>query len=750
MTLPNVTTVRVTGGYYQPDGTPLSGSITFTPSVDRLTDLADNSVVVRPVVADLVDGQLAVDLAVSDDPDLLPNDWTYTVQESISGYTTTYTIQLVASQAPSVGLPSLAPPAPTPSPQDPNLWDARYGRLGFDNHWTQDQVIDGTVTVGSLLTANTLAVTGTAAVGGNTTIGGDLAVSGTITGTISAVGVGITDWINVTAPPYNAAGDGVADDTAALQLAIDTAAAAGGGVVYVPTGTYGISDSLELKPEVQLRGPHGTGFSESHAVIALLAGFSGTATAAVRMLDQEEGGYATDSQGQSIIDIEIDGSAYNATAVAGVRATGRIIGAQMTNVLISNMSGAGLEATIYTRVGPLIVHPIAWSLQDVHTYQCTGNGFTLNRITDSTLLNCKALGCGAAGMTLTNTINGRFIGCQTEWSGSHGFHITGVWDAGTASGGVLLAGCSTDRNENNGLLVDASNGTAQVMVVGLMCRRDGRNANAGGGNFAAVKCTSSNMPVTLVGLATYPGVDDDGTGTNSPQFGVQASGSVHVDLASGYVHAATTAVSDGGTNTVFTRGANVTTATGTTAAPTRSTTFPSFTAAGNLTIPSGGNQVNIGQSGSSANVAVLRANTTDPVLSTRLSGDSNNRLQISASGDHLFSPGTSATDVTLARSAANTLSVTTADLRIGTAGRGLRVAEGANAKMGTATLTAGAATVANTSVTANSRILLTSNADGGTPGWLRVSARTASTSFTITSSSGTDTSTVAWLMLEPA
>lgn len=84
------------------------------------------------------------------------------------------------------------------------------------------------------------------------------------------------------------------------------------------------------------------------------------------------------------------------------------------------------------------------------------------------------------------------------------------------------------------------------------------------------------------------------------------------------------------------------------------------------------------------------------------------------------------------------------------AGQGFKVKEGSNAKMGTATLVAGTVTVSNTSVTANSRIFLTSNADGGTPGFLRVSARSASTSFTITSSSGTDTSTVAWLILEPA
>lgn len=84
-----------------------------------------------------------------------------------------------------------------------------------------------------------------------------------------------------------------------------------------------------------------------------------------------------------------------------------------------------------------------------------------------------------------------------------------------------------------------------------------------------------------------------------------------------------------------------------------------------------------------------------------------------------------------------------------TAGQGLRVAEGANAKQGTAVLVAGTVTVANTSVTANSRILLTTQAPGGTAGFLVVSARTAGTSFTILSSNAADTSTVTYQIFEP-
>ena len=90
------------------------------------------------------------------------------------------------------------------------------------------------------------------------------------------------------------------------------------------------------------------------------------------------------------------------------------------------------------------------------------------------------------------------------------------------------------------------------------------------------------------------------------------------------------------------------------------------------------------------------------------------------------------------------------NVAVNTVGSGLRVKEGSNAKQGTAVLVAGTSVVANTSVTASSRILLTSNVDGGTPGFLRVSARSAGVSFTILSSSGTDTSTVAYQIFEPA
>jgi len=92
-----------------------------------------------------------------------------------------------------------------------------------------------------------------------------------------------------------------------------------------------------------------------------------------------------------------------------------------------------------------------------------------------------------------------------------------------------------------------------------------------------------------------------------------------------------------------------------------------------------------------------------------------------------------------------------AGLTLPTVGTGILIKEGTNATMGvTAAMTAGTITVSTTKVTTNSRIFLTAQTTGGTPGALRVSARTAGTSFTITSSSTADTSTVAWIIIEPA
>ena len=91
---------------------------------------------------------------------------------------------------------------------------------------------------------------------------------------------------------------------------------------------------------------------------------------------------------------------------------------------------------------------------------------------------------------------------------------------------------------------------------------------------------------------------------------------------------------------------------------------------------------------------------------------------------------------------------TAGSLKLSARGRGLVIAEGVNASQGIVTLKDGGVSVHTTSVTAQSRIFLCGQKDGGVPGWLRVSQITPGVGFSITSSSSRDESIVAYWITE--
>lgn len=98
------------------------------------------------------------------------------------------------------------------------------------------------------------------------------------------------------------------------------------------------------------------------------------------------------------------------------------------------------------------------------------------------------------------------------------------------------------------------------------------------------------------------------------------------------------------------------------------------------------------------------------------------------------------------------------DVAIITAGKGLRIKEGSNARMGTAQLSTGSVTVSNTSVSASTRIFVTrANKTTSTAiGSLEAGTITAGTSFVINSYNvlgaveAGDKSLINWVLVEPA
>lgn len=87
------------------------------------------------------------------------------------------------------------------------------------------------------------------------------------------------------------------------------------------------------------------------------------------------------------------------------------------------------------------------------------------------------------------------------------------------------------------------------------------------------------------------------------------------------------------------------------------------------------------------------------------------------------------------------------NFRLGTAGNKFKVKSGTNASIGSATLVTGTVTVNTTAVSANSIVFLTRVTSGGTVGTLSYTV-VAGTSFTINSSSATDTSTIGYIIID--
>ncbi|MFE7128966.1 glycosyl hydrolase family 28-related protein [Streptomyces sp. NPDC057617] len=507
------------------------------------------------------------------------------------------------------------------------------------------------------------------------------------TGTDEAAAGSVRDWLNVR--DYGAQGDNTTDDTAAIQAAL--AACQMGGIVYLPAGAYRTSAPLTIPPAVTLMGTHSNlmtvpNLTDPPCYIKPLPSFVGEAV--IMLLDELLGGYSTISAEHRILSVMIDGQDLEVTA-DGLQAKGNIQNVVLRDLTIRQVTGNG----IYTGENGGFF-PYSWRCHRVMLDNNAGHGLSVQVMTDISLIDCQAIGNFATGFEINNAANSQMIGCRAEWNGNHGIHLTGDWATGTGSGGMLVGDCSTDRNGFNGLLVDAT-GNPPIQISNLHTRRDGRNGGAGGGNFAGLACDGATVPILVEAVTCYPGTDDNGSMANSPQFGARFSDCEYVSVTSGFLHANDAGWSDGGGNAVLRRGMNIGERTGTTAAPVDAFAVPSG-AGGNFTV--GG---------------YLAA----------ASGQSD--------GQWTVWDGQAKA------------------LRLGSAGGGLAIAEGANARMGAATLAAGTVTVANTGVTANTRIVPFRQAAGGTLGHLSVS-RTPGTSFTITSSSNTDTSVVAWLLVEPA
>jgi len=104
----NLTTVQITGTYVDYEGTAIAGQIRFSTSEVLRNGTDDQMVAPSVVVVPLVSGSFSVTLPATNDPDVVPNPFTYSVEESFAGGRS-YEISIPYTSAGSLDLADISP-----------------------------------------------------------------------------------------------------------------------------------------------------------------------------------------------------------------------------------------------------------------------------------------------------------------------------------------------------------------------------------------------------------------------------------------------------------------------------------------------------------------------------------------------------------------------------------------------------------------------------------------------------------------
>ena len=105
---PNLTTVTVTGNYVDFEGTPIEGQIRFSIGEVLRNGTDDQMVAPSSVVVPLSSGSFSVSLPATNDPDVVPNPFVYTVEESFPNGRT-YEISIPYTTSGSLDLADISP-----------------------------------------------------------------------------------------------------------------------------------------------------------------------------------------------------------------------------------------------------------------------------------------------------------------------------------------------------------------------------------------------------------------------------------------------------------------------------------------------------------------------------------------------------------------------------------------------------------------------------------------------------------------
>lgn len=353
---------------------------------------------------------------------------------------------------------------------------------------------------------------------------------------------------------YGGIGNGIADDTAAIQAAIDAASAAGGGRVYLRAGTYLLTADLVLARRVILVGD------------GIAAGQSSVATIIYQSSTSEHGITAVDQQDMTIEDLTLVGpGSGTGRGISFTRSSNPdISGITLRRVQISGFGASGIDLSnpITSTFDRVLVDgsPVGFNVHGV-----VGPGGSAG--TSVTFLNCYAAGCNQSGFRLDNMTYCAFIGCAADGcgiayelieSGTQGVSFVGCGCESPASGGgsypgygwkingciaVTLSGCYTLDALSRSIWV-TGNATA-INITGFS-----ENTPQVGVTNSIVVDSGSNVTISDVNYSnpisgSYLLINDGG-GLSVPGYGYFAGALTATTVAGGFF-----AVGNSGTATAL-------------------------------------------------------------------------------------------------------------------------------------------------------------------------------------------------------
>lgn len=351
----------------------------------------------------------------------------------------------------------------------------------------------------------------------------------------------------VTPQDYGAAGDGVTDDTAALNSALAAINTGGGGTLFLPpSARYLVSATISVPPFTFIQGPTevslnlGTLPTTLPRILASASWAPGSSTGIVSFLSKTPGGWSVTPQSSGLQNLVIDGSANSSANLNGIFFQGPVYDTHLEDVYIVSAPHNGVHAVTQTESGITATFPYHQRWERVTSNLAQNVGFNLVNFTDCTFDNCLAFASVSNNYALQNNSNCVFASCRAEWSsGGRGFDITG------SAGSVVFDSCTTDQNFNEGFRIHAATGQSTngggIVISGGKCHLDGN----GGTNPNGIKITGSTVPVVITGLNVESGLN----GSNYPTNAISMDTSSNITVTGCVLQGTTSAWVDAGTNT---------------------------------------------------------------------------------------------------------------------------------------------------------------------------------------------------------